>query len=256
MNYLIIEDEEPASLRLDKMIKDISPDAICLGCLVSISSSVAWFQKNKHPDIVFMDIQLGDGESFEIFKMVDVNCPVVFTTAFDQYALKAFKVNSVDYLLKPIKKHELELTINKFESDREPEGLLAKKIDYKLLALEIRTQTEYQKRLLIRFGDTFKAVEINRVAYFYTKDRSNYLCTADGDRYPIDEKLDKLEIILNPGIFFRINRQFIVNINSIKRMVSYSKSRVKLEMDPPSDSEIIVSTDKSPGFKSWLKGSE
>jgi DNA-binding LytR/AlgR family response regulator len=199
-----------------------------------------------------MDIQLADGDSFEIFNSVSIKSHVIFITAFDKYAIKAFKVNSVDYLLKPVKPEELESAINKFKS------LSAKQdqqvYDLSKLIGNIRSEKKYQKRLLIKFGDTFKAIEIKDVAYFFTKNRATYLCTYDNVKYPIDETLDHLVEMLNPSDFHRINRQFIVCINSINKMVSYSKSRVKLELNPPTEDEIIVATDRSPDFKLWLKG--
>jgi DNA-binding LytR/AlgR family response regulator len=252
MKYLIIEDEDPAATRLEKMVREIMPGATMVDHLVSVKSTVEYLKNNLHPDLIFLDIQLGDGISFEIFKAVTPKCPVIFTTAYDQYAVQAFKVNSIDYLLKPVKREELAEAISKF-NERSVKGH-SENFDYVKLVDILKSQTDHQKRLLIRFGDTIKAVEVSDVAYFYTENKINYLNTFDRKTYPIDHNLDQVEEMLDPLVFFRINRQFIVNIKAINRMISYSKSRVKLELNPPTDIETIVSTERSPNFKSWLTG--
>ncbi len=249
MKYIIIEDEDPAAARLEKMIREIDGDAELVVHLVSISSSVEYLKKNPHPDLLFMDIQLADGNSFEIFDSVMPQCPVIFTTAYDQFAIQAFKVNSIDYLLKPVKKDELASAISKYRERTSKDSVSIEK-----LVSMIRNQSEAQKRLLIRFGDTIKAVEIKDVAYFYTENKIHYLCTFDKKIYPVDQNLDQIESIMDSKVFFRINRQFIVNVHAINRMVSYSKSRVKLELVPPSEIETVVSTERSPHFKIWLTG--
>ncbi|MBL0343137.1 MAG: response regulator transcription factor [Bacteroidetes bacterium] len=222
--------------------------------LVSIKSAVSWLSKNEHPDLILMDIQLADGNSFEIFKSIVPKCPVIFITAYDQFALQAFKFNSIDYLLKPVKKTELEHALTKFKehvSSSRPKEVadLEKLIDL------FKSKHEYQKRIIIRFADKIKALEIKDIAYFYTENKVNYLATFDNKTFPIDQNLDEIEAIVDHAVFFRINRQFIVNINAIKNMVSYSKSRVKLELNPHTDMETIVSTERSPNFKGWLTGS-
>jgi two-component system LytT family response regulator len=252
MKYIIIEDEDPAAARLEKMIHDIDPAATMVKHLVSIRSSVEYLKNNPHPDLLFMDIQLADGNSFEIFNSVIPQCPVIFTTAYDQFAVQAFKVNSIDYLLKPVKKDELASAISKYRERSATDQSGA--VSLEKLVKMIKGNTETQKRLLIRFGDTIKAVEIKDVAYFYTENKINYLCTFDRKIYPIDQNLDQVEAIMDQSVFFRINRQFIVNVNAINRMVSYSKSRVKLDLVPATEIETVVSTERSPHFKSWLTG--
>jgi two-component system, LytTR family, response regulator LytT len=251
MKYLIIEDEEPAAARLQKMISAEFPDAVFLKQIVSIKSAVKWLSENQ-PDLIFMDIQLADGNSFEIFKLVEINCPVIFTTAFDQFAVQAFKVNSIDYLLKPVKKEELINAVKKFRVKNiqsfSEKASLEKFIDI------FKTKADFQKRILIRFGDVIKAVEINNVAYFYTENKINYLVTFENKNHSIDYNLDQVESMIDPAVFFRINRQFIVNVKAISRMISYSKSRVKLELFPATEIETVVSTERSPNFKSWLTG--
>lgn len=252
MKILIIEDEAPAAERLKKLILEIEPGAIIPESPVSIKSAVKWLKENPSPDLLFMDIHLADGHSFEVFNEVQVTAPVIFVTAYDQYALDAFKVNSIDYLLKPVKKDDLNRAMEKFKlltalSTNQVQALL-KQIN------PTSTSKELQKRIIIRYGDTIKMVEINDVAYFYTEDKINFLCTKDNLRYPIDQNLDELEAITDETIFFRINRQFIVNIGAIDKMLAWSKSRVKIVLKPACEHEIIVSTERSPHFKEWLTG--
>jgi len=220
--------------------------------LVSVKSAIEYLKKQPHPDLIFLDIQLGDGVSFEIFKSVSPGCPVIFTTAYDQYAVQAFRVNSIDYLLKPIKREELADALEKYKKGNSK--MPVETFDYARIAELLKGKSDFQKRFLIRFGDTIKAVEVKDVAYFFTENKINYLCTFDKITYPVDQNLDQVEAIVDPLVFFRINRQFIVNIKAISKMVSYSKSRVKLELNPPTEIETIVSTERSPNFKGWLTG--
>lgn len=250
MKVLIIEDELIASERIIKMIKEIEPSSEVVGSLVSVKSSVEWLKTHPAPNVIVMDINLADGQSFEIFSQVDIKTPVIFTTAYDEHALEAFKVHSIDYLLKPIKREDLKRAFGKLhtfneESARQVEALLRK------LSLGSK---EYQKRIVIRYGDTIKMVEIKDAAYFYTEDKINYLCTNADVRLPVDHNLDELEHMLDPALFFRINRQFIVSIHSIDKMLAWSKSRVKVMLRPPHKEETIVSTERSPTFKTWLTG--
>jgi two-component system LytT family response regulator len=248
MRVLIIEDEAAASRRLKKLVKEIEPGAEVINEVDSIESAIVWFSENDLPDLVLMDIHLADGSSFEIFNHVEMKCPVIFTTAYDQYAIDAFRVNAVDYLLKPIKKAELQAAIEKYKKLNSPVN-----IDYKAIGDALSTD-KYNRRFLIRIGQTIKVVELRQAAYFYTEDKITFIVTKDGKRYPLDISLEKLEEICDPRTFFRINRQFIVNIENIKEMYAFSKSRVKLILDPPTDQTTIVSTERSPVFKRWLTG--
>ncbi len=252
MKYLIIEDEDPAALRLQKMITEAEPSAVMVKHLVSVKSSVEYLIKNAHPDLIFMDIRLADGDSFEIFKKVEPKCPVIFTTAYDHYAVNAFKVNSIGYLLKPVKLTELQDVLSKYRKlgYSQDSGV----IDYSKIAELIQKKAEFQKRILTRFGDTLKTIEVSDIAYFYTEQKNNFLKTFAGADYPIDQTLDQVEQMVDPAEFFRINRQIVVNIKAIKKMVTYSKSRVKLILEPHSDHDLIVSTNRSPVFKNWLTG--
>ncbi len=252
MRILIIEDETPAADRLKKMILDLEPNGEIINNLVSIASSVTWLKENPAPDLIFMDIHLSDGDSFQIFNELEVTSPVVFVTAYDQYALEAFKVNSIDYLLKPVKKEDLARAIEKYK--QRTGSNMQQMMDLLKQMNIVPSKKEIQKRIVIRYGDTIKMVEISDVAYFYTEDKINFLCTKGNLRYPIDQNLDELESIVDDTIFFRINRQYIININAIDKMLAWSKSRVKVILKPVCDQETIVSTERSPHFKEWLTG--
>ncbi|MEO5572326.1 MAG: LytTR family DNA-binding domain-containing protein [Bacteroidia bacterium] len=250
MKLLIIEDEEPASERLERLLKEIDPSTHILDKIVSVKSAVNWLKKNVCPDLVMMDIQLSDGNSFEIFKEVKIDCPIIFITAFDQYAIDAFKFNSIDYLLKPVNKEALSNAILKFQKQHAHPAA-----DYSKLYELIKINSEkFQKRLLIRFKDIIKTIELGDVAYFFVENKITYLVTHTKMQYTADNNLDELEKILDPQKFFRINRQFIVNIDAIEKMVAYTKSRVKLVLIPTTSQDTIVSTERSPGFKEWLLG--
>jgi DNA-binding LytR/AlgR family response regulator len=254
MNILIIEDEEPAALRLKKLVNEVEPEAKILDILVSVKSAVQWLKSNPHPDLILMDINLADGLSFEIFSKTEIDVPVIFITAFDEYALRAFKVNSIEYLLKPVKREDLISAINKYKKLHTGKSEVP---DLKMLLETLKEKQEpYKKRFLIRFGEHIKTIDISQVAYFYTEEKINFLKTKDDRTYPVEYNLDKLESILDPERFFRINRQFIISIDSITDMFSYSKSRVKINLSPPINLDTIVSTERSPHFKEWLSGKE
>lgn len=254
MKILIIEDENAAARRLEKLLAEIEPEAVVLQRLDSVEASVLWLQGNPQPDLILLDIHLADGSSFEIFEHVTVTCPIIFTTAYDEFALQAFKVNAVDYLLKPIKTNELSAALDKYKR-----VFKAVTQDYSALLDTLRKQTgqNYLRRMLIRFGNSIKLVDMADVAYFYTKDKITFLVSrSSGKRFPVDYPLDKLEGMLDPATFFRINRQFIINVAAIKEMHPYSKSRVKVDLEPNTDLETIVSTERSAEFKKWLVGEQ
>ncbi len=251
MRILIVEDEEPASGRLIKMIGQIDASATIAGVIDSVADTVKWLNEQPPPDLMIMDIQLSDGISFDIFAEVDVKCPVIFTTAYDEYALKAFKVNSIDYLLKPVKKEELAAALSKFTSFHRT---MTHRDLHELTGQLKKAMSQYQRRLVIRYRDLIKVVPLEDAAYFYSSGKINFVCTADNHQYPVDHTLDDLETMLDPVRFFRINRQLIVSFEAIDRMIAWSKSRVKLELKPPSDQEAIVSAERSSPFKEWLLG--
>ncbi|MEI6408442.1 MAG: LytTR family DNA-binding domain-containing protein [Bacteroidota bacterium] len=253
MKILIIEDEQAAARRLEKLLLEIAPESEILDRLESVEASVEWLQQNPSPDLIMLDIHLADGASFEIFEHVELKCPIIFTTAYDEYALQAFKVNAVDYLLKPIKSTELSAAIAKFKDLH-----LAKPApDLNALLNSIRKHESpsYLRRMLIKLGNSIKLVDMSDAAYFYTKDKITFLVVrSTGKRFPVDYPLDKLESMIDPKDFFRINRQFIVQIHAIKEMHPYSKSRVKIDLDPATDLETVVSTERASEFKKWLVG--
>lgn len=249
MRAIIIEDEAIAAERLEKMIKEVSPETEIIARLNSIKDSVSWFMNNS-ADLIFLDIQLSDGLSFSIFDQAEINTPVIFTTAYDEYAIKAFKLNSISYLLKPVRKEELTESIRKYKSLQS-----AYKIDFNSLIAAIHgKQNDYKKRFLIQYGDKIKKIEVTDIAYFYAMEKSNFVKTNQNNSYPIDFTLDKLENLLDPEVFFRINRKFLISMGSISKMTAWSRSRIKLELNPPADGEdlAIVSIERSADFKKWM----
>lgn len=252
MKVVIIEDEAFAALRLKKMIQDYNPDIQILAELESVAESVKWFKSNPEPDLIFLDIHLEDDLSFAIFEQVHLSSPVIFTTAFDEYAIKAFKLKSIDYLLKPIAHEELAAALKKHEQFS---GLHQNSVDLQSLYKLITTNDKkYRERFSIAVGTKIKMIEVSEIAYFFVLDKGVYLRTLQGSTYTIDFTLDKLDEMLNPLSFFRINRKYLINIASITNMVAYSRSRVKLELQPKADNEFdtIVSIDRSAAFKQWL----
>lgn len=233
------------------MLKELEPGHTLHDQIVSVSSAIKWFKANDAPDLIISDIQLSDGISFEIFKQVDIKCPVIFTTAYDQYAIEAFKVNSIDYLLKPVKKDELEKAVTKFKTITTAANQPSIDINKLLQSLQ-PAAADYKKRFVVRYGEHIKTIDIEEVVYFYTEDKATFLCTKDTRRYVVDFNLDTLDSILDPRVFFRINRQYIISINSIAEMFTYSKSRVLIKLNPPAKHETIVSTERSADFKLWL----
>lgn len=246
---LIIEDEEPAARRLEKLLLEIEPSVDIVGRLESIESSVKWFEENRHPDLLLLDIQLADGECFDIFKKVKVDSFVIFTTAYDEYAIKAFELNSIDYLLKPVDKNKLGNSIQKFKSlsqSSQPQFNL----DDLMEAIESR-KSGYKKRFAISIGTKIKSVETSEIAYFFSLEKNTFLGTFDGHQYPVDFSLDRIENIIDPDIFFRINRQYIVNYKAIQKINVLSKSRLELNVSGATE-EMLVSSAKSHSFRQWI----
>jgi len=249
MRVLIVEDEVAAARRLAKMLKSLEPDSEIESTTDSITTTVNWLRENNEPDLILMDIHLADGSSFKIFEKVRVKCPIIFTTAYDQYAIQAFKVNSIDYLLKPIKEEDLKQSLVKY---RESSFQVAS-IDMERLMDALRkSHKAYQERFIVQFADKLKSIEVNSIAYFVAMEKAVFLVSDDGHRYAIDYTIERLDEILNPKIFYRVNRKFIVNFTSIKGMYSYSKSRVKIDLFPNPETEVIVSSERASGFKDWL----
>lgn len=247
MKILIVEDEPNAAHRLKKYIQEIKPTASFLGVLESIEGAVEWFQNNGAPDLVFMDIHLSDGNCFEIFEQVEVDTPIVFATAYDDYALRAFSQQSIAYVLKPLKKADLEKAFEKLEKFRGSDNLEPQELSSDLVSKDSIS------RFLVKVGAKINLIKLNEIAYFYSKDKITFAMTNLGRRFPIGRSLENLANELPPD-FFRINRKFIIRMDSIESMRSHTKGRVVIELTPPIDIESIVSTDRSPRFKKWLKG--
>ena len=253
MKALLIEDEQFAADKLIQLIKQYDPDIEVLEVLDTIEDSVVWLNQEPMPDLIFMDIHLADGSSFEIFEQTKVQCPVIFTTAYDQYAIQAFHTKGIDYLLKPVKYSELKGALDKYKElfGRPRLPILAKEMNA-LASLIQSQQKAYKTRFLIKMGNTIKTVSITDIAYFNFEDRLTLLVTKDNHRYPIKHTLDELEEVLDPHQFTRANRQFIISIDAIQKIHPWFKGRLKLDLVPKQPIDLVVSADKTKGFKDWL----
>lgn len=251
MNVIIIEDEKPSARRLQRMLQSLNLNIKVM--LHSVEESIEWFQNNEHPDLIFLDIQLSDGLSFEIFETINIKSAVIFTTAYDEYALQAFKLNSIDYLLKPIDQDDLTTAVIKYQ-ERAPQKQ-AITLDFddikKLLVNPI--DREYKKRFSVKVGQHLKLINIDDIECFYSENKGTYLFTKEGRNYLLDTTLELLENELEPQTFFRINRKYFVNINAIKDMVSYTNSRLQIKLNNYNEQEVIVARERVKGFKLWLE---
>ena len=252
MKALIVEDENLAARRLKTLILELRPEWDAGNRTDSIEDTVG-FLSNHLVDIIFLDIQLSDGISFEIFNRVAIKAPIVFTTAYDEYAIKAFKVNSVDYLLKPLDKSELENAILKFESLRKQEAVPQQVYDQTLMQNLLNQLTSnYKERFVIKIGEHIKTVPVDNILYFISLEKVTYLIANDGKRYIVDFTLDRVEEMLNPKFFYRINRKMIIHDQSIEDIVSFSNSRLKLFLLHCDNRDTIVARERVSDFKSWL----
>lgn len=254
MQVLIVEDEDLAVKKLRKAIEAVDPDLEIAGVTDSIQGTVDWLQENPVPDLIFMDIELADGQSFEVFKRTEVNSPVIFVTSYDEFALKAFKVNSVDYLLKPIQKEELEAALQKFRRARTTASP-APSSNLELFIQELQTKLqprEYRTRFLVKHAQKLISVEIKDIAYFYSDGRMNFFKTFDNRRFVVDYLMDELEEMLDPRRYFRINRSVFVSVECIQKIDDYFGSRLILGLKPALDKEALVSREKVGDFKVWM----
>jgi DNA-binding LytR/AlgR family response regulator len=257
MKVLIIEDEELAVKKLRKTLESVDSTAEVVGTADSIRSSVNWLQQNPAPDLILMDIELADGQSFEIFDKVDVKSTVIFTTSYDEYALKAFKVNSVDYLLKPVQKEDLEAALNKLKAMQALYGKAVSSdplnVDNLVKELQQKLQPkEFRKRFLVKHAQKLVSVDIEEIAYFYSDGRLNFFKTLDNKKFVVDYTMDELEEMLDPNKYFRISRSFYVSIASIDQIHEYFGNRLLLNLKPVVDKESIVSREKVADFKKWM----
>jgi DNA-binding LytR/AlgR family response regulator len=249
MNVVIIEDESLSALRLEKIIREIDPAIEVLAKLESVEESVAWFKAHPGPDLIFLDIHLEDGLGFSIFEQVKIKSPIIFTTAFDEYAIKAFKLRSIDYLLKPITADDLEAALRKYRDWSLPERNV---IDVQELFDLIGSRKNYKERFSITVGQRIRSIAVDDIAYFYSESGITFLVCKEKIEYPVDFSLDTLETELDPRLFFRVNRQFLVKLPAIANVHIYPKSRLKLDLNPPPRQEVFVSVDRVAGFRRWF----
>lgn len=250
MNVIIIEDEKPAARRLHRLLEKQNITASVM--LHSVSEAKQWFLNNEHPDVIFLDIQLSDGLSFEIFEEIEINSAVIFTTAYDQYALDAFKLNSIDYLLKPIDEDDLSAAIDKFKLFQPQEKSTVVSLDDVKKLLTQDAENAYKNRFTIKVGQHIKMISVDDIECFYSEDKATYLFTTTGRNYLLDHTLEQLEHQLQPKTFFRISRKFFININAVKDIVAYTNSRLKIQLHTYNTQELIVSRERVKEFKNWL----
>lgn len=255
MNIAIIEDEKPAAEKLTKLIKTYDSSYCIFGPFSSISSSVEFLSNNMESiDLLFVDIQLTDGISFSIFEQINIQKPIIFTTAFNEYAIQAFKLNSIDYILKPYNLADIESAFVKYKSLKSSFSDTNQSFDIKALQEMVSQKPNYKTRFMVRKGDKIKAIETKQIKLFYADDRDVYLLNDENRRYSVNLNLEEVNKLLDPETFFRVNRTFIVQFNAISEIIAYSNSRLKLDVGFKTDKDIIVSRDKVAEFKKWIEG--
>lgn len=254
INILIIEDEIPAANQLKRLLNEVIQEGYnIVGELDAVKPAVKWFNANPSPDLIFMDIQLGDGLSFEIFEYLSIEAPIIFTTAYDQYAIQAFKVNSIDYLLKPFDKNDLENAFAKFQKSKSTGQTNSPSLPSGNLEEMIKAlMPKYKSRFIIKVGEHLYAVPVTEALYFMSKEKVTYLIRNDGKKFIIDHSIDQVADMLDPSEFFRINRKYLINFNAINDMISFTNSRLKLRLNHSDDDNIIVSRERVQDFKRWL----
>ena len=250
MKIIIIEDEKPAARLLQRKLEKLGFKTQTL--LHSVEESINWFEKNTHPDLIFLDIQLSDGLSFEIFDKTEIKSAIIFTTAYDEYALRAFKLNSIDYLLKPIDEDELQVSILKFQNQFQKNAVSGLDFEAIKRMLVNPVQKEYKKRFSIKIGNQIKVIAIDEIEWFYSENKGTYLHTVDNRDYLLDNSLEQLESELNPDYFYRISRKFIIPLQSIKEIQVHTNSRLKVILPTYKVDEVIVAREKAQDFKSWI----
>jgi len=254
IKVLIIEDEIPAQRLMKEMLTELNYEIEIVGCLGSIKTSVDWFKNNPHPELVLMDIQLSDGISFDILEQVAIESMIIFITAYDEYAIQAFKVNSLDYLLKPIDKDDLQAAFEKYEYySKKFIRFKNTEINYTEIASIIKnSESNYRKRFLIQSDDYFFQLPVEQVAYFHSVQKITFAVTFEQRKYPISFSLENLKEQLNPEQFFKVNRQLIINIKAIRKIHSYFQGKLVIDTKPAHSEKIIVGKDKAASFKRWL----
>lgn len=253
MRVFIVEDEKPAAEKLRKAIEDSGPDTIVEGVSGSVKDAIAWLSSHPEPDLIMMDIELSDGLSLEIFKTVSLRCPVIFTTAYDEYFQQAFDHNGIDYLLKPVRKEKLHQALEKYKKLK---AHFRQSRDTGMQSIvEILDHHAHRKeRILVKKGGNFIPLNIKDAAYAYSEYKLTFIVAGDGERYMADQSLQDLEAIFHPGEWFRVSRKYLVSAASVKKFSSLGKGRLKLELTPPVNEDVIVSQENAAAFKSWIGG--
>ena len=251
MNLVLLEDEQPALRHLKRMIEEVAPHTRIVAEFDSVESATVWFQSNIEYDLVISDIQLSDGLSLAVFKSMKMVKPIIFTTAFDHFAIEAFKVNGIDYLLKPIKAEDLRAAFDKYKTFYKAAS--SSSVDIERLLMQIAGQEKiYKTRLLVHFRDELKSIPVDTIAFIHSENRTSHLYTKTGEMLILDQNMEELESQLNPQHFFRANRQFIISFNSIKSSHAHFNGKIKIILTLPTKEEVIVSREKSADFKAWL----
>ncbi len=254
MQVAIVEDEPLAADRLKIILAEYDNHIETVVCLESVEDAVKWFKQNKLPDLIFLDIELGDGNSFEIFQQCDIKCPIIFTTAYDQYAIDAFKLNSIDYLLKPVTQDAMTKALEKYKA-LNVHSVSASLIQQLLEGRSGHADKAFKNRFLVKLGSRLFFLDVNQVAWFFADDKTVYLVSTEGVKYAVDFTLEKLEQMLNPTIFFRLNRKIIVHANCIKEIKTFINSRLKIHLSAGKQyEEVVVSRERVQDFKEWAGG--
>jgi len=249
MNVLIIEDEKLNALRLQKLLLEIDPQLTVIAVLDTIADSVQWLRSHPFPDLILMDVRLADGICFEIFTKIEITSPVIFTTAYDEYALRAFKVNSIDYLLKPVDIDELRGSLSKFK--QQVQKISPGTIE-EVVAIIKKQSPNYRSRFLVPYRDGYKTILVNDIAYFYYENKMTYIVMRDTREQAVSYTMDDLEEQLDPAVFFRVNRQFLISIRSLESIHNYFNGKLKLLLNPPAAVDIHISKEKAGQFKKWI----
>lgn len=249
MQAVIIEDEKLSAEHLEYLLTSLSDDIEVIQILSSVQQANSWFEKNALPDVLFVDIKLTDGTGFDILDNIKNLPPTVFTTAYDNYAIKAFKYNGIDYLLKPINKKDLKKTLDKWEAQK---SQMVNSLQASQQLLKSLIKKDYKKRFLIKIGEQYQVVETGQIAYVFSEDGLTFLMTNNAQKYPVDFSLDQLEDMIDPLQFFRINRKMLVTLEAVEQIHAYFNSRLLLKLFPPMEAEVIVSRDRVGAFKKWM----
>lgn len=250
MNVLILEDETLAGEKLENLLKEINDTLQIIGIIKSVEAAKEWFSIHPHPDLVISDIKLLDGLSFELFETVEYTNPIIFTTAYDQYAIKAFEVNSIDYLLKPIQKDKMVKALSKLNSE---DSSVGQAVPYQEIIQMIKTgQEQHKTRFMIKAGQKILAVPVEKIAYFYSLNKLTYIVSIDGKKYPYDQTLEIVDQQIDRAQFFRANRKYIVRFDAVSEIHPYFKGRIKINLTPEAEDDIVISAERTPEFKKWL----